>query len=769
MDELDEFLREMRRIRSSGAAKDEVSYYPAIERAFTIAGGKLSPKVVCIQHPKGKDGGHPDFGFFEVKKGSPIGWATSPVPERGVAEAKPLTDDLDGLAASAQVAGYLETFGLVLITNFRQFRLLDRQAGQTVIREECSLAANENSFWSLSPTEEMRVSFGEFVHRVLLHRAPLRSPRDVAFFLASYAREALIRLEAQPNLEGLATLRAALEKTLGIEFGGQEGERLFRSTLIQTLFYGLFSAWVLRSEEGSEGPFDWRAAAFQQNVPVVSVLFSEVSQPHRLGQILTPLLDRATATLGRIAGEDLSAFLGNFHEESALLYFYEPFLQAFDPLTRERMGVWYTPPEIVKYMVERVDRALRTELGIEDGLANQQVWILDPCCGTGSFIAEVLHKIKGTLEAQGHGALVGSMLKEAATSRVFGFEIMPAPLVIANWKVAEILRKAGAPLEAENHERASIYLTNALTGWTNSGPLPPLPGFELLQAERDEATQIKQERPILVVLGNPPYNAFAGTSPQQEQGLVDPYKEGLRNPPWSIGKYNLDDLFVRFVRVAQRRIAQTGSGIVSFITNGSWISERSFVVMRQSIVETFDRVWVDNMHGNRKISERGPDGRTSQTIFAMSGVSDGIKQGVAISLLVRTGSEQKWYGYRNDIDASKAADRRKQLLATLNEQDINAAYQSVEPTQARWFQLAPGEAAEEYAGWPSIPQLSSTVPVNGLMEKRGGSLMNSDEGVLAARMMAFCNAEVTHSQMRSISPALMQDRARYRAEQHVMS
>jgi hypothetical protein len=758
------YIGEMRRIRSSGSAKGEVSYYPALEQAFNAVGGDLRPRVVCIQHPKAKENDHPDFGFFEARPhaGAPA-WTSTPVPERGVVEAKPLTYNIDTLQASKQVGDYLDTFGLVLITNFREFRLLGRAAGNVEVREEVVLADSEAAFWALKASGEAEVTFEEFVNRVLLHRAPLRKSEDVAFFLASYAREAMAELETHATLPAVANLRTALEQALGISFDHGQGERLFRSTLVQTLFYGLFGAWMMRCENGETGHFDWRTAGFNQTVPVMGVLFSEAAQPHRLGKMLGSLLDRAASTLARIQGDDLTAFLAAFHERSAVAYFYEPFLQAFDPLTRSRLGVWYTPPEIVKYMVERVDRVLRTELHIADGLADENVWVLDPACGTGSFLVEVLRKISSTLTAQGKGELVGPLLHKAATSRVVGFEIMTAPLVIAHWQVGEVLRKASAQLKVDGTERASIYLTNALTGWTASenGP-PPLPGFETLEHERDKAGTIKQKRPILVVLGNPPYNAFAGTSPDEEEGLVQPYKRGLQEPPWSVKKFNLDDLYVRFFRIAERRIAETGTGIVCFISPGSWVTERSFVVMRQSLTSTFDRAWIENMHGNRKISERGPDGKTSQTVFAMAGVSSGIKQGIAITLFARTGTEDAVFKYRDDINASSADARRKLLLESLKDTKFESRYEVVEASTERWFRLKPGQATEEYAEWPSVSDLSRAAPENGLMEKRGGELLNPDKADLEKKMRAYCDPSVSNQEIGEMVPGLMVDRARFK-------
>ena len=146
-------------------------------------------------------------------------------------------------------------------------------------------------------------------------------------------------------------------------------------------------------------------------------------------------------------------------------YFYEPFLEAFDPELRKQLGVWYTPSEVVRYMVARVDRALKDDLGIADGLAAENVYVLDPCCGTGAYLAEVLRRIAANLDGRGLGALVGAGVKQAAMERVFGFEIMPAPFVVAHLQVGLTMQDLDAPLADDGTERVGVYLTNALTGW----------------------------------------------------------------------------------------------------------------------------------------------------------------------------------------------------------------------------------------------------------------------------------------------------------------
>ena len=176
-------------------------------------------------------------------------------------------------------------------------------------------------------------------------------------------------------------------------------------------------------------------------------------------------------------------------------------------------------------MVARVDMALKEDLDIADGLAAENVFVLDPCCGTGTYLAEVLRRIAANLQGRGLGALTGAHVKRAATQRVFGFEIMPAPFVVSHLQVGLTMQALDAPLSDDETERAGVYLTNALTGWEPSVQ-KPLP-FPELEEERDRADRVKQDTPVLVILGNPPYNGFAGMAPvdDEERALTTAYQD----------------------------------------------------------------------------------------------------------------------------------------------------------------------------------------------------------------------------------------------------
>ena len=595
---VEEYLADLQRIRASGGATAERSYYPPLTNLLNAVGSTLRPKVFCISELAQQGAGHPDLGLYgakQVQKGQP---RAGQLPECGVVEVKSPGDDAWLTTDSLQVSRYWQKYRLVLVTNTRDFVLLGEDAaGKPAKLETFRLAESAVAFESrlAQPRAFARAvgaGLGEYLSRALSHRVALAEPKDLAWLLASYARDGLARVEAAGDAPSLHAVRSALEEALGVRFEGERGAAFFRSTLVQTLFYGVFSAWVLwaRQTPPPRERFNWHEAVWHLRAPVLRALFQQLSSPSQLQPLgLVELLDWTAAALDRV---DRAAFFDRFDAGEAVPYFYEPFLEAFDPELRKQLGVWYTPAEVVRYMVARVDMALKEDLGIADGLAAENVYVLDPCCGTGTYLAEVLRRIAANLQGKGQGALTGALVKQAATKRVFGFEIMPAPFVVSHLQVGLTMQALDAPLSDDETERAGVYLTNALTGWEPSVQ-KPLP-FPELEEERDRADRVKRETPVLVILGNPPYNGFAGMAVEEERELSTAYRtpKRVRRPEGQ----GLNDLYVRFFRMAERRIAEkTGRGVVCFISNYSWLDGLSFTGMRERYLEAFDVIRIDNL------------------------------------------------------------------------------------------------------------------------------------------------------------------------------
>ena len=830
------YFADLGRIHASGGATGERSSYGPLANLLNAVGATLKPKVFCVGELADQGAGHPDFGLYtarQVQRGRPREGQT---PERGVVEVKAAGGgasfgvDAWLTAAGEQVSRYWDRYRLVLVTNTRDFVLVGEDAAGRALRlETFRLADSAEDFHRKLETprafaREVGAGLGEYLCRALSHRAALAEPKDVAWLLASYARDGLARVEAAGDAPSLAAVRKALEEALGVRFEGGKGARFFRSTLVQTLFYGVFSAWVLWARAGAEGDaggggssrsggrpsrfgggsshsgggsspeggdgeldapggprqsgshpaplsagdygagttrFDWRTAVWHLRVPVLAALFQQLAAPGRLQPLgLVEVLDWTAAALDRV---DREAFFARFHggggagQDPAVPYFYEPFLEAFDPALRKQLGVWYTPAEVVRYMVARVDRALKEDLGIEDGLAAEHVYVLDPCCGTGAYLAEVLRRIAVNLEGRGLGALAGARVKQAATGRVFGFELMPAPFVVAHLQVGLTMQDLDAPLSDDGAERAGIFLTNALTGWEprTTKPLP----FPELEEERDRAERVKQDTPILVILGNPPYNGFAGMAVDEERALSEAYRttRRVRRPEGQ----GLNDLYVRFFRMAERRIAEkTGQGIVCFISNNSWLDGLSFTGMRERYLEAFDAIRIDCLNGDKyKTGKVAPDGSPDPSIFSTEGDPVGIQVGTAITTLVRKAGHApaEAIGFRHLWGQAK----REALLETA-EAAPDTLYAGVPPLLPLGLPFVRTAVSEDWFGWPSLPDLFP-VSFPGVKTSRDGFLVDTDLDRLRARIADYFDPALGHEEIARRYPAAMKTTARFDA------
>ena len=757
------YFADLRRVHASGGATGELSYYPALDALLSAVGSSLKPKVYPVNNLADQGAGHPDFGLYaakQVQRGRP---REGQAPERGVVEVKHAGDSAWVTAEGDQVTRYWGRYRLVLVTNTRDFVLVGEDAAGSLAKlETFRLAASEDEFWRRigkprAFARESAARLSEYLARALSHRAALAEPKDLAWLLASYARDGLARVEEAGDAPALATVRTALEDALGARFKGTKGTRFFHSTLVQTLFYGVFSAWVLWARQSPQTAerFDWRTAVWHLRAPVLAALFSQLSQPGRLQPLgLVEVLDWTAAALDRV---DRDAFFARFNEGEAVPYFYEPFLEAFDPALRKQLGVWYTPAEVVRYMVARVDKALKDDLGIADGLAAENVYVLDPCCGTGAYLAEVLRRIAANLERQGVGALTGIRVKEAAMKRVFGFEIMPAPFVVAHLQVGITMQNLDAPLAEDGSERASVYLTNALTGWEprTAKPLP----FPELEEERDRAERVKQYTPILVILGNPPYNGFAGMAVDEERELSEAYRstKRVRRPEGQ----GLNDLYVRFFRMAERRIAErTGQGVVCFISNYSWLDGLSFTGMRERYLEAFDTVRIDCLNGDKyRTGKVAPDGSPDPSIFSTEGDPVGIQVGTAITTLVRRANHEPadQVGFRHLWGQSK----REELMESADETS-DVLYKKIETILPLGLPFKPMAVGKEWFDWPALPDLFP-VSFPGVQTCRDGFLVDTDLERLRARIADYFDGRLGHDEIAQRYPGAMKSTASFDA------
>lgn len=786
-DPVEAYFTQLRDIHASGAGVAETTYYGPLATLLTDLGTKLKPKVTAIINLRNTGAGIPDGGLFtaqQLKGWDPgVNSLQGQLPARGAIEVKGTSDDAFQVAASEQVKRYVERYGLVLVTNLRDFVLVGRSADGSGIREleSCRLATSETAFWAHIATphkfaEDAREGLTEFLRRVLLHNAPLSDPKDVAWFLASYARTARVRLESRHELPALEQLRGQLEESLGLKFEGEKGDHFFRSTLVQTLFYGMFASWVLWARDKDRAAvidwrdrFQWETASQTLHVPMVAELFYQFSNPGRLRDLhIDEVLEWAEEVLWRI---DRISFFERFQEEHAVQYFYEPFLEAFDPQLRKELGVWYTPDEVVKYMVARVDWALREELGIADGLADPSVVVLDPCCGTGAYLVEVLRKIDATLQAKGADALTRQDVKRAAMERVIGFEIMPAPFVVAHLQMGILLAELGVPLK-DADERAAVYLTNALTGWGGGGVVSPPKDkrvhpeqmhstllFPEFAEERDAADRVKREEKILVVIGNPPYNGLAGLAVDEERELTDAYRT-TECAPKPVGQ-GLNDLFTRFFRAAERRIVErAGRGVICLITNNAWLDSLSFTGMRERYLARFDVMFLDNLNGDKyQTGKLTPDGRPDPSVFSTAVNREGIQVGTAIATLVCRGAapETNRVWHRDVWGVHK----REQLLAEAAS-GSEPSYVSLDPPMALGLPFVPVSIADGYLDWPLLTDVFAS-SFSGVQAKRDDFVVAFDKTELEERLARYFDSSVSDEEIARQYPRAMEATQRFDA------
>jgi hypothetical protein len=361
--------------------------------------------------------------------------------------------------------------------------------------------------------------------------------------------------------------------------------------------------------------------------------------------------------------------------------------------------------------------------------------------------------------------------------RIFGFEILPAPLVIAHLQIGLELETLGAPLSdriaevdaapphaskrlksaSTSPERVGVYLTNALNGWEPPREPKTQLLFPEMEEERDAAEKVKHKERILVILGNPPYNGYAGLAVDEERDLSNAYRTTERAPaPQGQG---LNDLYVRFFRMAERRIVemnQSSQGVICFISNYSWLDGLSFTGMRERYLDRFDRIWIDCLNGDKyKTGKLTPEGQSDPSVFSTEFNREGIQVGTAIALLVR---KQK---HRSDRPVAFRHLWGKTKRAQLSEGPGH--YEQLKPVLGMGLSFMPGQVASDYFAWPLLPELFP-VSFPGVKTSRDEVVVDIDRDRLVQRMQDYFNPKINHDEIRRIAPAAMASTQRFQAE-----
>ncbi|MDW8134279.1 MAG: N-6 DNA methylase, partial [Bacteroidia bacterium] len=392
----------------------------------------------------------------------------------------------------------------------------------------------------------------------------------------------------------------------------------------QTLTYGLFVARLYAKSDLSRlTAFD----AIPKSLGILREIFRYVSS-EELSENFRVIIEDI---IGVLRAVDVEALFRQYKHEP-ILHFYETFLAEYAPEERERRGVYYTPLPVVRYIVRAVDRLLRERFGLGDGLADRQVTLLDPAAGTLTFVIEAIRHALDTYAKQYGKGAVETLIRQHILKNFYAFELLMAPYVIGHLHIGHFLREE-ARFELQKGERFPLYLTNTLE--MEDIQQTTLPFVRVLSEESREAGRIKKKTPILVILGNPPYSGHSATTNEWTESLLKEDKDGVpsyykvegkplgeKNPKW------LQDDYVKFLRWAQWKIHTAGRGIVAMITNHSYLDNPTFRGMRYSLLQTFDEIYILDLHGNSLKREKAPDGSPDENVFD-------IRQGVAIGIFIK--------------------------------------------------------------------------------------------------------------------------------------
>lgn len=706
---VESYLQNIFNTFQKGDAREE-SYYEHLASFLRIFSEQIKNKKIDITIlPKKTEAGNPDFRIWDGKQ-KIIGYI----------EAKDLGADLSRIEDTQQIQRYISTFPNVILTNFTEFRLY--RNGELLDTVTIARPFIIKKLSTVPPAENID-KFFEILERFLdFSLSKTYTAKTLAIELAKRTKFLKDEIISEELKNGSAAIQSFYEAFKEYLIAGINEEE-FADLYSQTLAYGLFAARLRADSEFN------RKSAYSfipKSIGILRDIFKFISLED-LPKQLEVIVDDISDVLSIV---DVKSILEQYYNEGKgsdpVLHFYETFLSVYDPETREKRGVYYTPEPVISFIVRSINEILKEKFRLFHGLSESKVTLLDPAAGTLGFIAKAIEV--ATEEHSGSGkALISAMIKDHILQNFYAFELMMAPYAIGHMKISFLLEELGYRLS--DNERVKCYLTNTLE--MKELEISKFPGMSSLSAESHEAGKIKKEIPILVILGNPPYSGHSANTGEwiseqiKEYYKVDgkPLKE--KNPKW------LQDDYVKFIRFAQWKIEQVGEGILGFITNHSYIDNPTFRGMRQSLMNTFDEIYILDLHGNSLKKEKAPDGSKDENVFD-------IQQGVAISFFIKYKEKKKTKIFHSEIFGL-----REEKYNWLSKHDIKKVkWQRIYPAPEFYlFIPSDNKLANKYFSFDKITEI---FPVNsvGIVTARDKFVIDFDKHQLEMRIKQFVNLRI---------------------------
>lgn len=683
-----------------------------------------------IDHdPKAKQHNKPDF--IVLKNDVPILYI----------EAKDIGISLDKIEKSEQMTRYYGYTNLVL-TDYVEFRFY---RNGIYYEEPIKIADYDTKSRKINPIienyEHLAKTLIDFTQS---QKEPIRSGIHLSKIMAGKAQRIrdnlrqFLSTESDKNSE-IVKVYETLKKLLVHDLSKDS----FADMYAQTLVYGLF---VARHEDESQSTFSRQEARdlIPKTNPFLRDFFDHIVGPNfdkRLEYIVDELCEVFShANVKELMKEYYKKDLWGKTQSDPdpVIHFYEDFLKEYDPILRKKMGAYYTPVPVVQFIVRSVDHLLKKEFGLAGGLSDtsktegglHKVQILDPAVGTGTFISKVIRNIYEHLIETGQKGQWHSYVLHSLLPRIHGFELMMTPYTIAHLKLSMAFEDTG--FKYYNNRRLGIYLTNSLEESSVQQDLFAFGLAESIAQESEKASEIKNKKPIMVVIGNPPYSVSSSNKGKWIQNLIEDYKKNLGER-----KINLDDDYIKFIRLAEHFIEKSRSGIVAMITNNSFIDGITHRQMRKHLLETFDDIYILNLHGNSKKKEKAPDGGKDENVFD-------IQQGVSISIFVRKSNNKKNLG---KVYYSEIYGKRIDKFEKLNKDNLeNIKWQQINYSGKYYFFVPKNfSSEEEYNKGFKIDELFNHYN-SGIQTKRDNTVIQFTSGDVEKVTADFQN--LTESQIR---------------------